>query len=355
MQISDLRDEVRTALRAFAWDQWAQMGVLASTQRHDGWAADPEALMLLTFEAGRDDPRLFDEVLGWLLVNERLTSVQRLRNLARDADDRALVEASLGWVARWRPRARLTATPSSAADRQLAPVPLFRNTQMTIAEPDRSFLAHGLLKAQIEPSRKSRPPDIGAPINFALRMRHLLGVGARAEVVRILLCSEAPDLSALAIAESAAYAKRNVQEALTSLCAAGVIDAISIANTQRYRAPRARWSQLLDLTPARLATHRAWPQLFHPLRRIMRWLADPAHDALSDYMRASEARLLIDEIAPELRYAGVALSTGHAPGAEYWQIFIEAVHATLRALSPPTDRADASHSSHREGPPTQQI
>ena len=43
-----------TPCRVATWDQWAQTGVLASTQRHDRWAADPEALMLLTFEVGRD-------------------------------------------------------------------------------------------------------------------------------------------------------------------------------------------------------------------------------------------------------------------------------------------------------------
>jgi hypothetical protein len=334
MRISELSDEVNTELRAFAWDQWAQMGVLASTRRRDRWAADPEALMLLTLEVGRDDPRLFDEVLDWLVVNERLISVQRLRNLARDADDRALVEASLGWVAQWRPRARLAAKPLSAPDRLVAPQPLFRDTQMQTKKPDDSFLAHGLLRPPMEPSRKSRTPDVGAPINFALRMRHLLGVGARAEVVRILLCSDAPNLSAQVMAESAVYAKRNVQEALTSLCAAGVIDAISVGNAQRYRAPRARWAALLGLTADRLPAHRDWPQLFHALRRLTRWLAGPDRDALSDYMRASEARLLMDEIAPELRYAGVAVSTGHAPGTEYWPIFVDVVHATLRALSP---------------------
>jgi hypothetical protein len=31
-------------------------------------AADPEALLLFTFEVGRNDPRLFDEVLDWLAL-----------------------------------------------------------------------------------------------------------------------------------------------------------------------------------------------------------------------------------------------------------------------------------------------
>ena len=63
MSISTLRDRVRSELTSFAWDQWAQMGVFAPSERRDQWAADPEALLLFSFEIGRDDPRLFDEVL----------------------------------------------------------------------------------------------------------------------------------------------------------------------------------------------------------------------------------------------------------------------------------------------------
>jgi hypothetical protein len=47
------------------------------------WSQDIEALLLLTFEVARADPRLFDEVLDWLVTNEHLISVRRLRTLAK--------------------------------------------------------------------------------------------------------------------------------------------------------------------------------------------------------------------------------------------------------------------------------
>ena len=93
MSISELRDEVEDALATFLWDEWGQMGVSADTKRHDTWATDPEALLLLTFEVGRGEPRLFDEVLDWMLLNERLLSIQRLRNLTAD-DAGVRVEAA---------------------------------------------------------------------------------------------------------------------------------------------------------------------------------------------------------------------------------------------------------------------
>lgn len=108
MQISELRSRVRVTLVEWAWDQWAQLGLFAACSRSDRWAADPEALLLFTFEIARADARLFDEVLDWLALNERIVSVQRLRNLCRDPLDRSLVDASLASAAQSRSSAALS-------------------------------------------------------------------------------------------------------------------------------------------------------------------------------------------------------------------------------------------------------
>src|SRR3954449_12240027 len=158
MSISDVRQDVQNHLVAFLWSQWAQIGVLATTNRKDRWAADPEALLLLTFEVGREEPRLLDEVLDWLAVNERLVSIQRLRNLARDEEDRALIEAVVGWLGKRRRRARLEARATAGAS--TGPEPFFRNSQLPIDDPDPAFLAQGLLKPKSEPSGKSKTPQV---------------------------------------------------------------------------------------------------------------------------------------------------------------------------------------------------
>jgi len=207
MSISALRKVVRSDLAAFAWDKWAQLGVLAPVERPDRRAMDPEALLLFTFEVGRNDPRLFDEVLDWLLTNEKLVSVQRLRNLCLDDGDRTLAEAALAWVACKRPRAGFT---SKAPLSQTAePTPLFRTARQPVRTPDPTFLSFGFVKPDTEPSGKSSTPDLMAPINFTFRMRQMFGVGSRAEVFRYLITSlEA--VGAQELAESAGYAKRNI-------------------------------------------------------------------------------------------------------------------------------------------------
>src|SRR5437870_1707378 len=145
MQTSDPSARVTTELVDFAWSQWAQLGVSATSTRRDGWAIDPEALLLLTLDIGRHDPRLFDDTLDWLSLNGRLMSLQRLRNLARGwSMSRRLANAAAAWAAHHNsglPWARQKTTDVPAAIAADAVEDLFPG--VNVAEPDPLFLAHG--------------------------------------------------------------------------------------------------------------------------------------------------------------------------------------------------------------------
>ena len=305
MSISGLRDDLQERLAGFLWIQWGQMGVPASIRGSDNRAADPEASLLLTFEVGREEPRLFEEVLGWLIVNERLVSVQRLRNLATDDGDRALVEAVVGWLGQSRRRPRLGAK-SSGSPGERDPRPFFRNLALPVTDPDPAFLAHGFLKAATERSGKSRSPNLRLPINLAFSLRLLLGVSVRSEVIRVLLTTDTPWMNANTLAASTAYSKRNVQEALTSLAADDFVTSWVVGNENRYEIPSDRWTNFLrtDRVPASIE----WPQVSRSFRRILRWLDATADEELSDYMFSSRARTLMEEVAPDLTFAGVPVN-----------------------------------------------
>ena len=329
MSTSALRARVLEGSREFAWGQWAQLGVFAESSRRDAWAVDPEVLVLFSLEVGRDEPRLFDEVLDWMLVNERLLSVQRLRNFADGEEARTLVDASLAWVARYRPRQRLKTprvdTLPSAADAE----PLFRGARGSRSS-DETFLGHGFARGKLEPSGKSRPPNLMTPPAFAFRVRQVLGLSARAEVIRFLLTVDAPLVTAAVVAETAGYAKRNVQEALSSLSAARVIDTVVVGNEQRYGVDKPRWARLFDLDE--LPSHKDWPQLLRATLRLLQWLRDPRHDELSDYMLTSEARLLLETLERDLTYAGIAMPP-LTDEADHWPRLEHTTDRLLAALS----------------------
>ncbi|HEX8646491.1 MAG TPA: hypothetical protein VF715_06295 [Thermoleophilaceae bacterium] len=332
MRITALRELVNEAALDFAWDQWAQLGVLASPRRPAPWSMDPEALLVFSLEVARRDPRLFEEVLDWLLVNERMVSVQRLRNIARAPGEDALARAALAWVAERKPRARRdpdASVPSTDAE----PALLFHGLSSRDAPLDPAFLRHGFAKPVTPPSRRSQTPDPRAPIALAFRLRHLLGVSARAEVLRTLLTIGVPRVSIQAIARGAGFSKRNVQEALNSLVAAGVVQGISVAGAQSYSIDREPWAPLFGVTDDRWPVHVDWPQLLHAFVEVIRWLNDPATDGLSDYMRFSEARTLLDRVADDLRYAGVVVEMPQRGALEEgWSAFEATVHNTLAML-----------------------
>jgi hypothetical protein len=102
-----------------------------------------------------------------------------------------------------------------------------------------------------------------------------------------------------------------------------------VGNEQRFEAPRESWARFLELRD--LPRHVDWPQLFAAYRRVLRWLTDPANQNLSDYMLASELRTLVEEISPDLRFAGIAIdSAGRVEDSSY----VERIAKSLLELGP---------------------
>lgn len=335
MQISTLRRNVSERLAAFAWDEWAQMGVLATPHRESPWAADPEALLLFTLEVGRNDPRLFDEVLDWFARNAALISFQRFRNRYATGVDERIGEAALARVAAHDAKVRVQRRPSRDTG---ATELLFYGSQPPSA-PDESFIAHGFLKVRTERSGKSQPPDMTRPINFAFRLRNGFGVGSRAEIMRFLLTASVrapfgsrPLFTTLAVAEAAGFAKRNVHEALNALVAAGWIELVVRGNERLYAVDPERWHRALWIDGRPYPPYRDWAHALQALAELHRWLHDPANEALTPYMQASEARSLMTHLEPALARAGLAVTQRPAEGAAYWEVFVDAVEQTVAAV-----------------------
>jgi hypothetical protein len=328
VDLKTFSDTLSTRLLDFAWDEWAQMGISAAPHRESEWAQDPEALLVFSLEIARADPRLFDELLDWTLHNEGLLSVRRLRAMCVDDSDRALVAATIAWLGRRRPRARLRTQEPRHVSTDLEP--LFEGGVPT-ADADPDFAAQGLLRPLGKPSGKSHAPDLRSPINLDFRLRAMLGVGIRAEVVRIMLCVRAPWMTAGALAHASVYAKRNVHDTLAGLADAGALSVFTISGEQRYSIDKPAWAALLDLAPEQLPSHREWPQLLAALRTILRWCRQPDLIAATEYLRASATRELLEQLRPELAFAGVKTDL-RATAAEAPSALEQLVHDILTDL-----------------------
>jgi hypothetical protein len=339
MRISDLRERVRTELLEFAWSQWAQIGLAGDVTRTDGWAMDPEALLLFTLEIARRDPRLFDEVLDWLAENGDLLILQRLTNLERRyLGESQLVDAALAWAASASPALRWTISPRKLSSRGGAAREVFSSEVVGfVQEADPIFSQFGYRRPRAERSKKSEAPDPRAPIAFALRLRLLFGLGSRAEVLRILLTSEETHLDAAQIADEAAFAKRNVNEALSALAESGAVKARWSRNERVFTVHREKWAELLQIGPRaeHLPGSMPWVPLFRALTGIYVWIEREVDPDWSDYLAASAARSLVDRLARDLESAGILLpEPGAFTGADYWQAFEQVLNDALQLLQP---------------------
>jgi len=331
MTAATFRAEVIAGLLELAWEQWSQLGVSgAAPARREERAADAEALLLFTLHAARHDPRLFGEVLDWLAHNTALISTHRLRNICSDATDRALAGAALDWAAaQRRPQAAERTEASSSDDPGLEP--LFHGLPILAGAVDPAFASHGFARSRLTPSGKSHHPRLLDPISFALRLRRLLGVGVRAEVVRTLLTIRAPRLASGVISADAGFAQRNVREGLGQLQQAGVIDVVRVADDRHYAIRTDDWAALLRLPSApHLPLHYDWIPAYRALTRILRWVEQPGLDELSPYLLASRARTLLDEIAGLLGYLRIVPELHGVPGADDWDRLTSVARTAIR-------------------------
>jgi hypothetical protein len=340
MQISDLRAVVNRGLLDFAWRQWSQIGVSASVMGGDRWAADPEALILFTFGIARRDPRLFDEVLDWVALNQKALSLQRLRNLtARFPVDSDLVAAAVAWAREPVPSAVLVSEERTGKSQtkelgagEKAKQPVFSPDVLGfVAKADPIFAEHGFIRPVVARSGKSREPDPERPVNFAFRLRHLFGPGSRSEVVRVLLTYRDGPLDAARIADEAAFAKRNASEALAAVAASGAISAAWSGNERHFRARRERWAMLLGLDDMPLFV--SWVHLLPAALEISAWLDEKADADESEYLLASQARRLMDKVGRDLQIAGIDIPRRFpSDGPAYLGAFEGTSHTILTAL-----------------------
>lgn len=302
--ISALRRDFQQGVLDFLWRQWVQLGVSGALGGRDRWSIDPEALLIYSLKPARRDPRLFDEILDWLVVNASLLSTQRLRNLLNHPDEPVL-HASLAWAAahgasQFRTWQRVRPSPTAE------PQHLFEvdGQPLHIQKPDPIFESFGLLRPVAESSGKSQAPDPSRPANLAFRLRLLFGVGARAEIVRFLLTA-GDGVSTRNVADAAAYARRNVADALAALENAGVVVSVRHGRLREWGTDRARLANLFGLDELELPRFVDWSRLFRAMDALDRLFEADAATVQTDYLRASAARQVLEGIHDDLMSASI--------------------------------------------------
>jgi len=142
--------------------------------------------------------------------------------------------------------------------------------------------------------------------------------------MRILLTSKEPLLNASRISLQAAFAKRNVNEALLALADAGAVKARWSGNERLFGVDRAKWTQTLDIGPTAdsMAGNAPWINILRSLTALHVWFENSLSDAWSPYLTASEAGSLTDSLSADLEPIGISTGrNGIVSGEMFWASF----------------------------------
>jgi hypothetical protein len=284
-----LRHEIDGLALDLAWSLWAELGVDGLRRRHDWQAIDLEPLIIFTSHIGNMDSRLRANSIDWCIANARFASAYRLRNLAEQASP--VVQEAFG---------RYAATVKAHAN---VPWP-----------------SHGDPLA-LWTSEHVGAPDLRRPSLIQLRLRALVGVSARAEILKLMLGEPDRGHAASALAEAAGYGKGSVAQALDMLTMAGFLYVQPAANRLVYRLAH----------PVELASALQWlPAVFPdwwPIFKITEAIAEFAQaPATAPTARTAEVATVLKRIDPDLKRLGIAEEVPRSSGPasltefEHWAI-----------------------------------
>jgi hypothetical protein len=301
-----LSQEVDRLALELAWSLWAELGVDGTPRRHDWQAIDLEPLIIFTAYLGDADNRLRASTIDWCITNARFVSAFRLRNLA----DQASLQTRTAF-------GRYAATVRAHSK---APWP---------GEGDPLTLFH---------PEHIGSPDLRRPSLVQLRLRALVGVSARAEVLKLMLADPDRPKAASTLSEDAAYGKGSVAQALEMLTLAGIAQVQPDANRLLYRLAR----------PGELAQALLWlPSVFPdwwPIFKIVEALAAHAHSASGPASARVEAvQHLLERIDADLHRLGIA---DHVPRATGPASVAEVEHWALDFLAEQTGHAQPAKVAH---------
>lgn len=286
-----------------AWTQWSCLTAAASVDQPAVWTiVDPEALILLSLAVRDRERRLNDLLAGWARVGSTLLSVQRLNTLARSFPEAV--------------REQVPAFARYAAD-----------------TGDRRWISHAADREDLH-GPPPRTKDVG-PLRLLegpalmLRLRAGIGVGAKADLLTVLLGLRGAATELKTIALATGYSDRAMRTAAEEMARARFIHDIE-GPPRAYRADPQMWGKVLEIrsVSSKSAPHRSippwhfWSGAFAFLSAVIRWEWEAQQAGWSSYVASSRARDVVDQYRRQLRYTDVVVpGSTDARGADYLDSF----------------------------------
>ena len=232
--------EFQEQVFALLWRQWGSLGIAGLTEADDERIIDPDTLLLFSLSVCRYEARLFDEIIDWSFRNGHLINVQRLGQIQKKYDFGCGPQLSaIAELLRKNSKYKLKWSALAAKYYQDPPEPLFFDKQgLPLPSPQKSdanpeFLNHGLRRGAIKLREYSQSFSLQSPACLLLRLRALLGIHARAEILCLL--SSFPEIHPSRAARETGYYQKTIQTTLLEMAQSGLVLVRSSKKEKFYR------------------------------------------------------------------------------------------------------------------------
>ncbi|TVP79969.1 MAG: hypothetical protein EA352_00370 [Gemmatimonadales bacterium] len=304
--------QAEMAAAGLCWGQWIALGAGAAGTgaKRARSIVDPEALVLLSLYVSQEERRLRDMVAWWARVGSTLTSLQRMKTVAK-AFPEEITAASL---------------------------PLFATLATEAGDRRWRKAARGPVPPWVRPGKGPDALDLIDPGALWPRLRAGFGVGAKADLLAFLLGLKGGWASTSVIAYATGYSKVSIRNAASEMTLARLIRETE-GRPSEYLAPPAPWAALLDLEggkpPRSLQTSvpewRFWVEVFAFLANAMALSRLSTSGAVpSMRLLASRARDLMEDHSTAFRLNNIPVPV---PGAFKGPSAMEGLVETVRVVT----------------------
>ena len=294
------KDQFQEQIFDFLWRQWSTLGIAGRVESKDNRIIDIEALLLFSLSACRYEPRLFDEIIDWLFQNGQFINVQRLQQIQLKYDFNCgpqistiaeLLAKKSNYKLKWSGLAKKYYQEDREHlffDKDGSPLPCPADKD---ANPE--FLSHGLKRGQINLRGYSQSFDLQSPACLLLRLRALLGINARAEILCLL--ASVKEMYPSEAARLTAYYQKTIQTTLVEMAQSGVILTRTSRKEKFYKLKPGVLDALLN-SNGKSPQWINWPPLFRTVEIIWRKLCELSKYEIDSLLLSSELKKLMSSI-----------------------------------------------------------
>jgi len=265
----------------------------------------------------RYEPRLFDEILDWLVINGKWIDIHRLRGITKTKDEKTqrllsvvayfLSQEAKSYQRKWHVLRTLRKLDPDVQSEMLfqtkqgKPYPQAKNNSAI-------FHNYGFLRDEFSLRKMSKSVSVVAKSNIRFLLRALFSIGSRSECILYLLTHEAGHPAE--VANAIGISVRGAQDALIELAESGLVfTRIKGKRMMEYWLSQERWWKFLfgiNFEEIKKPIWLDWVSLFSALINVWKILNE-IEKSKSDYMRSSKLRESMETINLEFKKSQLVL------------------------------------------------